>query len=77
MSNITITGTPPEWKRHQRRAKCIHCGSELWTADGAMPLDHDRPDGRVCGKIRSASRYVSSETAYGRTASLSFAIRCF
>lgn len=63
--------------RTMSQAKCIHCGSSLWTADGAMPLDHDRPDGRVCGKMRSAPHYVSSETAYGRTVPLSFAIRCF
>jgi hypothetical protein len=48
--NITMTGTPFEWKRHSRKAFCPHCHSSQWTVDGRMPRDHDRLDGRVCQK---------------------------
>lgn len=52
---ITLINVPPEWKRRQRRAQCPHCKAEQWTSDGTMPLDHDRPDGRICHALRRAS----------------------
>lgn len=33
-----------------RRWKCPHCSTEGWSKDGSLPVDHDRPDGRVCRK---------------------------
>lgn len=53
--DVIMYNIPPEWKRHQRRARCPYCKSEQWTADGIMPLDHDRPDGRICHALRRAS----------------------
>ena len=47
----TFHGIPSEWKRPQRRASCRYCGSQQWTKDGNMPVDHDRPDGRRCQKF--------------------------
>lgn len=46
--NVTITGVPREWKLPQKRAHCGLCKASQWTRDGRMPVDHDRPDGRVC-----------------------------
>ena len=48
--NISMINVPVEWKVPQRRAMCKHCKTALWTKDGRMPKDHDRPDGRVCRK---------------------------
>ena len=45
---ITMLGAPPEWKRHQKRVTCPACKSSFWTIDGALPRDHDKPNGRRC-----------------------------
>ena len=72
----TYLNIPPEWKAKQRRASCPHCGTTLWTRDGSMPADHDRPDGRTC---RKAAPFVDVSTVheYGLTQKLSNSIRCF
>lgn len=46
--SVQLLNVPREWKQPKRRASCKHCGTALWTKDGSMPVDHDRPDGRAC-----------------------------
>lgn len=47
---ISMINVPAEWKVPQCRATCKYCKTAIWTKDGWMPKDHDRPDGRVCRK---------------------------
>jgi len=55
---VKLIGVPPEWKVHQHRVKCSACGSEQWSKTNVMPIDHHRPDGRVCRKARYSHRHA-------------------
>jgi hypothetical protein len=56
---VKLIGVPPEWKVHQHRVKCLACGSEQWSKTNVMPIDHHRPDGRVCRK-ETRRRYTET-----------------
>lgn len=53
--DIKLIGVPDYWKASSRRWKCPHCKVEGWSSDGATPIDHDKPNGKVCAKMKAKS----------------------